>query len=198
MQQTKLILATQSTTRMRLLQHAGIEFTAQVSRVNEDLLKSENVDLSQLLMAQLLAKAKALSLSGSNPSHYVLGADQTLSCNNTHFNKPRNKADAREQLQYLKGKTHQLHSAIAVVKNDKVLFTHVDTAKMTMRIFSESFLDTYLDTVDAEVLNSVGCYHYEGQGIQLFETVEGDYFTILGLSLLPLLAFLRQTGMTTA
>ncbi len=198
MQHPKLILASQSKTRMRLLQQAGIQFIAQSSQVDEDQLKSENTDLSQLLMAKLLAKAKALSLSRSNPNHYVLGADQTLSCVDTHFNKPRNKADAREQLQYLKGKTHQLHSAIAVVQNEKILFTHVDTAKMTMRNFSDSFLNTYLDTVDAEVLNSVGCYHYEGQGIQLFEKVEGDYFTILGLSLLPLLAFLRQTGMTMA
>ena len=191
-QHPKLILASQSMTRIRLLQHAGIQFTAQSSLVDEDLIKSKNIDLTQLQIAQHLAKAKALSVSSSNPDHYVLGADQTLSCDNIHFNKPRDKADAREQLQYLKGKTHELHTAIAIIKNEQILLQHVATAKMTMRNFSSNFLETYLKTVDADVLNSVGCYHYEGIGIQLFEAVEGDHFTILGLSLLPLLAFLRQ------
>ena len=196
MQHTKLILASRSTTRIRLLQNVGIPFKAQSSLVDESQLKSEHAHLTQVQMAQHLARAKALSLSTSNPNYYILGADQTLSCDNRVFQKPRDKQDARNQLLYLKSKTHELHSAIAVVKNEQIVFEYVDTAKMTMRNFSEHFLETYLASVGTDVLNAVGCYHYEGQGIQLFEAVEGDYFTILGLPLLPLLAFLRQAGMT--
>src|SRR6185312_12653523 len=122
------------------------------------------------------------------------GADQTLTLGPRRFSKPADRNRAREQLKALRGKTHQLHSAIALVRGDTVLFEHIELANLTMRGFSEAFLETYLDTVGAATYASVGGYQIESAGIHLFEKIEGDYFTILGLPLLPLVAYLRQAG----
>ena len=124
----------------------------------------------------------------------MLGADQTLARGDTRFSKPADRAAAAEQLRALRGKTHELHSALALVRDGKVLFAHVDTARLTMRNFSDDFLEKYLDMAGETALASVGAYQLESIGIHLFERVEGDYFTILGLPLLPLLRFLRQSG----
>jgi septum formation protein len=124
----------------------------------------------------------------------VLGADQTLACGDRRFSKPADRAAAAEQLRGLRGRTHELHSAIALVRDGEALFELVDTARLTMRDFSDRFLEDYLDMAGDAALASVGGYQLEGIGIHLFERVEGDYFTILGLPLLPLLAFLRRNG----
>ena len=126
------------------------------------------------------------------PGRVVLGADQTLALGEERFGKPKERADAANQLRRLRGKTHALHSALALVRDGNVLFDCVDTARLTMRDFSDRFLDDYLDMAGDSAMSSVGGYQLEGIGIHLFERVEGDYFTILGLPLLPLLAFLRQ------
>ncbi len=196
MQPKNLILASQSQTRIRLLAQAGLKFTAKASPANEAELKLENAELSAPRLAQCLATAKAKSLHNVAKYDFILGADQTLSCNSTLFNKPRDKIEARQHLLFLRGKTHQLHTAMTIANNQTIVFEHLATATLHMRNFSDEFLDDYLATVDQVTLNAVGCYHYEEQGIQLFEAVEGDYFTILGLSLVPLLAFLRQVGIT--
>ena len=141
---------------------------------------------------RLLARAKADAVAATRPGQLVLGADQTLARGATRFSKPANRAAAAEQLRALRGRTHELHSALALVRDGAVLFDCVDTARLTMRDFSDRFLDDYLDMAGDAALSSVGGYQLEGIGIHLFERVEGDYFTILGLPLLPLLAFLRQ------
>jgi septum formation protein len=124
----------------------------------------------------------------------VLGADQTLARDTARFTKPADRAEAREQLKALRGRTHELHSAIALVRDGVVLFEYLDTARLTMRDLSDGFIDNYLDMIGGAALTSVGAYQLEGIGVHLFESVEGDHFTILGLPLLPLLDFLRRGG----
>ena len=131
-------------------------------------------------------------MARSLPGRLVLGADQTLARGATLFGKPANRAEAAAQLRSLRGRTHELHSALALVRDGQALFECVDSARLTMRDISDRFLDDYLDMAGDTALASVGGYQLEGLGIHLFERVEGDYFTILGLPLLPLLAFLRQ------
>ena len=143
-------------------------------------------------MARLLARAKANAVGATLPGRMVLGADQTLARGNRRFGKPTDRASAAEQLRALRGRTHELHSAVALVRDNDVLFADVDTARLTMRDFSDDFIEQYLDWVGDAALASVGGYQLESIGIHLFERVEGDYFTILGLPLLPLLGFLRE------
>jgi septum formation protein len=128
----------------------------------------------------------------------VLGADQTLAFGARRFSKPEDRAGAAEQLRALRGQTHALHSAVALARDGKILFEHGETARLTMRAFSDSFIEHYLADAGKVVTASVGGYQLEGAGIQLFERIEGDYFTILGLPLLPLLAFLRREGWLAA
>jgi septum formation protein len=190
----KLILASQSQTRIKLLANAGLNFVVQSAPANEEALKQNNRHLNPPELAQFLAREKALSVSITNLGHYILGADQTLNLNGQCFNKATNQAEAYEHLKALRGKTHALHTAISIIKDNTIVFEHVETATLTMRNFTDAYLDSYLQQTGSEILHSVGCYHYEGLGIQLFEKVEGDYSTILGLPLLPLLAFLRKIG----
>ena len=144
-------------------------------------------------MRALLARAKADAVARALPGRLVSGADQTLARGATRFSKPANHAEALEQLRSLRGQTHELHSALALVRDGKVLFDCLDSAKLTMRDVSDRFIKDYLDMASDAALTSVGSYQLEGIGIHLFERVEGDYFTILGLPLLPLLRFLRQS-----
>jgi septum formation protein len=141
-----------------------------------------------------LARAKAQSVAASLPGRLVLGADQTLARGNRRFSKPADREGAAAQLRDLRGRSHELHSALALVRDGAELFTCVDTARLTMRDFSDRFLADYLDMLGDFATASVGGYQLEGIGVHLFERVEGDYFTILGLPLLPLLAFLREKG----
>ena len=142
----------------------------------------------------MLAREKASLVAKSHPGRLVLGADQTLALGSKRFSKPPDRFAARAQLQALRGRSHKLHAALAFVDDGAVVFEHVETARLTMRPFSDDFLDRYLDAMGDGVLASVGCYQLEGPGVQLFERIDGDYFTILGLPLLQGLDFLRRRG----
>jgi septum formation protein len=146
-------------------------------------------------IAGLLAREKACFVSTKNPGRYVVGADQTLALGNRLFSKPAGRAQAGDQLRLLAGQTHELHSAVAVARDGNMLFSDVSIARMTMRQLSGEEIRTYLDTAGDAITTSVGAYQLEGIGVHLFERIEGDHFTILGLPLLPLLAFLRGQGL---
>jgi len=190
-----LILASQSRARQMLLANAGIFFEAVPADIDERALQ-ENSGLSAPgEIAGLLAREKACFVSSKNPSRYVIGADQTLALGNRLFSKPAGRAQAADQLRLLAGHTHELHSAVAVARDGNILFLDVSLARLTMRALSGAQIRAYLDEAGEAVTSSVGAYQLEGQGVHLFERIEGDHFTILGLPLLPLLAFLRGEGL---
>ncbi len=189
-----LVLASRSDIRGKILAAAGLRFEIRPSQVDERAVEAKSGVSDAAAVARHLARAKADAVAAARPGRMVLGADQTLARGAKRFGKPANRADAAEQLRTLRGRTHELHSALALVRDDAVLFACVDTARLTMRNFSDRFLSDYLDMAGDSAMNSVGGYQLEGIGIHLFERVEGDYFTILGLPLLPLLAFLRENG----
>lgn len=188
----RLVLASQSRARRMLLENAGLACEAVPADIDERALQSEAGLVAPYEIALHLAQAKARAVSAAKPNCYVVGADQTLALGERMFNKPAGRQQAMQQLLALAGRTHALHSAIAVVRNGEVLFSHVAVAWMTMRSLTESDVATYLDTAGQAVLSSVGAYQLEGLGVHLFERIEGDHFTILGLLLLSLLAFLRR------
>ena len=187
-----LILASQSRARQALLANAGIDFEAVPALLDERAVQQAS-DLSDPGdIAALLAREKSLSVSSHNPGRYVVGADQTLALENRLFSKPVGRAQAAEQLGALAGHRHQLHSAVAVIRDGKILFETKTIARMTMRRLGSGEIEAYLDEAGEAVTSSVGAYQLEGLGVHLFEHIEGDHFTILGLPLLPLLAFLRS------
>ena len=187
-----LILASQSRARQMLLANAGIQFDAVPADIDERAVQKDSGLSAPGQIADLLAREKARFVSSKNPGRTVVGADQTLALGQRLFSKPSGRAQAAEQLRVLAGNSHELHSAVAVARDGKILFADVSIAKMTMRQLGESEIDAYLDQAGAAVTTSVGAYQLEGLGVHLFERIEGDHFTILGLPLLPLLAFLRR------
>ena len=187
-----LILASQSRTRQALLANAGIGFEAVPADIDERELQQNSGLSAPGEIAALLARRKAVSVSLQQPGRFVVGADQTLARGARLFAKPAGRAQAAEQLRALAGGSHELHSAVAVVHDGKILFEAVNIARMTMRQLGEREIDAYLDAAGEAVTTSVGAYQLEGLGVHLFERIEGDHFTILGLPLLPLLAFLRS------
>jgi septum formation protein len=187
-----LILASQSRARQALLTNAGIDFEAVPADVDERALQKTSGLSAPGEIAALLARAKALSVSQQKPGKLVVGADQTLALGMRLFSKPANRMLAAEQLRALAGHSHELHSAVAVAREGKILFDHVAIARMSMRRLGEAEIEAYLDEAGEAVTSSVGAYQLEGLGVHLFERIEGDHFTILGLPLLPLLAFLRS------
>jgi septum formation protein len=187
-----LVLASQSLTRQALLANAGIDFEAVAADLDERAVQQASGLLSPGDIAALLAREKALSVSSRQPGKYVIGADQTLAQGQRLFSKPAGRPQAAEQLRALAGRSHELHSAVAVARDGKILFETVAIAGMTMRRLGEAEIDAYLNQVGDAVTSSVGAYQLEGLGVNLFERIEGDHFTILGLPLLPLLAFLRS------
>ncbi|MSO66320.1 MAG: septum formation inhibitor Maf [Pseudolabrys sp.] len=187
-----LVLASKSDVRGKILGAAGLRFETRPAQIDERAVEAKAGASDAAAAASLLARAKADAVAASQPGRVVLGADQTLALGAERFSKPANRAAAIEQLRTLRGKTHALHSALALVRDGVELFSYADTARLTMRDVSDRFVDDYLDMAGDAALSSVGGYQLEGVGIHLFERVEGDYFTILGLPLLPLLAFLRQ------
>jgi nucleoside triphosphate pyrophosphatase len=189
-----LVLASKSAARQALLRAAGIPFDVHPAPIDERAVEREAGAKGAGEAASLLAHAKAAAVAARMPGRTVLGADQTLALGSRRFAKPADQADAREQLRALSGRTQELYSAIALMCDDTVLFAHVDVARLTMRALSENFLDRYLDVMGNAITLSVGAYQVEGLGIHLFEQVDGDHSTILGLPLLPLLAYLRRAG----
>ena len=187
-----LVLASQSLTRQALLANAGIDFEALAADLDERAMQRASGLLAPGDIAALLAREKALSVSSRQPGKYVIGADQTLAQGERLFSKPAGRLQAAEQLRALAGRRHELHSAVAVARDCKILFETVAIAGMTMRRLGEAEIDAYLDQAGEAVTSSVGAYQLEGLGVHLFERIEGDHFTILGLPLLPLLAFLRS------
>jgi septum formation protein len=190
-----LILASQSRARQMLLANAGISFDAVPADIDERSVQKNSGLSAPGEIASLLAREKALFVSSKNPGRYVVGADQTLALGNRLFSKPAGRAQAAEQLHLLAGHTHELHSAIAVARDTEIMFSDVVVAGMTMRRLDESGIEAYLDQAGQAVTTSVGAYQLEGLGVHLFERIEGDQFTILGLPLLPLLKFLRGEGL---
>ncbi len=194
----QIILASASKIRAQLLQNAGVNIETMPADVDEDAMKrvlsSQSPQLKGGDLAEFLAEAKALDISRKNPGHLVIGADQTLQCGNLLFDKARDLKDARKKLLALRGNTHTLYSAIACARQGAVVWRYNDAAHLTMRNFSPEFLGKYLALPGDDAFGSVGAYRLEAHGVQLFEKITGDYFTILGLPLLPLLEFLRAEG----
>lgn len=195
-----LVLASASAARAKLLAEAGIEVLVDPASIDEAPIKAEarrnHRDASEC--AQLLAETKAMSIAPRHPGGLILGADQMLECDAQWFDKPADIDDARHQLQALNGRQHALVSAVTVVRDGKVLWRAVDRSLLTMRHFSEVFLEHYLSVMGKRVLATVGGYELEGLGAQLMTRIEGDYFAILGLPLLPLLEFLRREGVVAS
>jgi septum formation protein len=187
-----LILASQSHARQTLLTNAGIGFEAVTAEIDERAVQQASGLSAPGAIASLLAREKALSVSARQAGKFVIGADQTLALGKRLFSKPAGRAQAAEQLRALAGRSHELHSAVAVARDGKILFEAVAIAGMTMRRLGEAEIDVYLDEASDAVTSSVGAYQLEGLGVHLFERIEGDHFTILGLPLLPLLGFLRS------
>jgi septum formation protein len=190
-----LILASQSLARQMLLANAGISFEAIPAELDERAIQLASALSAPGEIAALLARDKALVVSEKHPDRFVVGADQTLILGEQLFSKPAGRAQATEQLRALAGRAHELHSAAAVARDGEILFEDVSIARMTMRPLDDAAISAYLDEAGGSVTTSVGAYQLEGLGVHLFERIEGDHFTILGLPLLPLLKFLRSQGL---
>jgi septum formation protein len=191
-----VILASASKSRASLLRAAGIAVDIVPAHADEDAvkasLKAENASAAQC--AEVLAELKAVQVSHRHPEALVIGADQMLECEGLWFDKPADMAGARNHLVALRGKTHTLPTAVAVVLNGSRIWHHVATPRLNVRNYSDAFIETYLESAGTAVLSSVGAYQLEGLGAQLFTHIDGDFFTILGLPLLPLMSFLREHG----
>lgn len=186
------ILASQSKARQALLRGAKIDFEVMPADIDERDIQGKSGLRAPGAIAEHLAREKALDVARKHPDQIVIGADQTLALGEQLFNKPADQTAAADQLRALSGRTHHLNSAVAVVANGEIIFSHVAVAGMTMRALDEDTISKYLACAGDSVTQSVGGYQLEGLGVHLFEKIEGDYFTILGLPLLPLLAFLRR------
>jgi len=191
-----LVLASKSAVRKMLLTAAGIPVETEPATIDERAVESSKAaSASADKVALLLAREKALEVAKRRAGALVLGADQTLALGARRFSKPTNIPAAREQLRMLSGKAHELHTGAALVRDGELLFETVATARLTVRPLSDAFLDTYLKAAGERVCASVGAYQLEGLGAHLFERIEGDHFTVLGLPLLPLLAHFRSAGL---
>jgi len=189
-----LVLASKSVSRRALLQGAGIPIEVLVADIDERGIEANTNLADPGAVAALLAREKALAVSAQQPGRLVIGADQTLALGQRRFSKPADRTAAREQLKAMRGQVHALHSAVAIMRDGGPVFEHCAVARLAMRAFSDGFLESYLDAAGDAVMTSVGAYQLEGLGVQLFERVEGDHSTILGLPLLPVLAALRREG----
>lgn len=192
-----IILASTSRTRQSLLDRAGVPFHAIPAHIDEEAVKERELARDPGLhprdLAAILAREKALSLANV-PQKLIVAADQTLSLDGRMFSKAQSEEELRVKLRRLRGRTHYLHVCAVCAREGQVIFEHADEAALTMRDFSDDFLESYIRKTAHVATTSVGGYQLEGLGIQLFEAVEGNYFTILGLPLLPVLGFLRQAG----
>ena len=190
----RLLLASRSAARRRMLEAAGVAFEAVDAPFEEESAKIALAGLGAAALAAALAERKALAVSTA-PGDLVLGSDQTLETDDgLMFNKPGSRGEAFEQLRALSGRTHKLHSAAVIVRDGAPIWDALQTVNMVVRPLSDAFIDTYLEAEFDALRWSVGCYHLEERGAQLFERIEGSHFAVLGLPLLPLLAFLRERG----
>jgi septum formation protein len=196
----RLVLASASATRSALLEAAGLRFEAHAARIDEEAVKradrAEAADVADT--AVNLADLKARRVARAEPDALVIGCDQMLECDGAWFDKPPDRDAARLQLQALRGRRHTLVTAVLCRRDGRRVWQHVARPRLTMRPFSDAFLDTYLDAEGAHVTQSVGAYRLEGLGVHLFDRIEGEHAAILGLPLLPLLGFLRQAGVLAA
>ncbi len=192
----EVVLASESRWRLELLQRAGLRLRAEPARVDEGevktSLRAEQAEAAAA--AETLAELKAIKVSRSAPGALVIGADQILECEGRWFDKPPDRAGAAAHLRALGGKTHALETATCVVRDGVRIWHHREAPRLTMRPLDEAFIESYLDGAGPEILKTVGAYQLESLGVQLFSKISGDYFTILGLPLLPLLGFLREHG----
>ena len=193
---TSLILASQSPFRRMLMENAGLAFRAQAAEIDERAAEAALAERKPTPqeVAVALAIEKARDVAKRNPGALVIGSDQTLSLEGRVFHKPADMTEAKGHLTAMSGRTHSLNCGVALLRDGETLWSHISIAHMTMRPLSEAFIDRHLARVGMRVLASVGAYQLEGEGVQLFERIDGDYFTILGLPLLPLLAKLRDLG----
>lgn len=195
---TRLVLASKSAARKAMLMAAGLTFEAMPAEVDEDGIASAmehgggSVEAADI--ANALAAEKARSVSLSLPGALVIGSDQVLMCGRRRLSKATTREEARQTLEVLRGRDHELVSSVALAEDGNVVWQVVESAQLTMWAFSDAFLDSYLERAGDSILGSVGCYEIEGPGVQLFEKIEGDVFTILGMPMLPLLAELRRRG----
>ena len=194
-----LVLASGSAIRAQILRNVGLEFEVVRPSVDEEAVKAglRAEGLSVRDQADALAEVKALSVSRRTDA-FVIGADQMLECEGAAYDKPDGRAGAVRHLQALRGKPHRLVSAAVLAKDGAIIWRHVETPQLRMRTFDDAFIEAYLDRAGPEVTASVGAYQLEGEGAHLFERIDGDYFSILGLPLLPLLAILRRHGIAPA
>jgi len=192
-----LILASASHTRQNMFRAAKLSFQSVIPDVDEQAIHTKLSHLNPKSLAGILAQTKALSVSKQFPERFVVGADQTLEFESQVRHKAKSPNEAIENLRLMNGKSHKLHAAVSVVVNGKFRYKHTSTATLKMRILSEDFIKTYAQSEQEALLTSVGGYFYEGAGIHLFEKISGNIHTILGLPLLPLLAFLRKQAILT-
>lgn len=189
-----LVLASTSPFRAMLLKNAGLDFVSSAPEVDERALEAPLADTGATPadVAEILAEAKAVDVSMRHPGLLTIGGDQTLSLDDKQFHKPENMEDARRHLLAFSGKKHQLNSAVVFARDGQTLWRHVEVAHMHMRELSPKFIGRHLASVGDIALRSVGAYQLEGEGIQLFDKIDGDYFTIVGLPLIPMLKKLRE------
>lgn len=193
-ERVSIVLASGSAARRRLLASAGVAFDVVPSDIDEAAVRRTNRAASPKTIAMILAREKAAGVSAAHPRPLVVGGDQILACDGEIFAKAATLDESRRVLSGLRGRSHELHSAVALAQGGTVVWECAGEAHMTMRDFSEEFLETYLALEGGGVLSPVGCYKFEGRGAQLFDRVDGDHSTILGMPLLPLLAELRRRG----
>lgn len=197
---TRLILASNSASRKALMAGARLDFTSEAADIDERRIEAElaakNATPPEIAVA--LARAKAIEVSRRMPDAHVIGSDQVLSLGGRLLHKPANMAEAGDHIRAMSGTTHHLNCGVAIAHKGEAIWSDVSIARMTMRPISDDFLEKYLALAGDGILGSVGAYHFEGPGIQLFEKIDGDYFTILGLPMLTLLAGLRQLDLIDA
>ena len=189
-----LVLASKSEIRRALLADAGISVDVSPADIDERGIEQRATTRDAGDIALVLARAKAQTIAARLPGRLVLGAAETLALGERRFSKPADRAAARDQLKALRGQTHELHTAVALARDGAIAFEHREAAGLTMRAFSDGFLESYLDAMGGAVTASVGGYQLEKAGVQLFERIDGDHFVILGLPLVALLAYLRRAG----
>jgi septum formation protein len=195
----RLVLASQSASRRAMLTAAGVPFDARGANVDEDAVKAAMADAKPRDLADALAELKAVKVSAADGQALVLGSDSLVALDDGRLlSKPESREEAAEHLHAMSGRRHELWSAAVIAEGGRPVWRHVEAARMHVRPLSYSFVEAYLDAEWPAISGCVGCYRYEGPGVQLFDRVEGSHFTVLGMPLLPILGYLRTRGVLTA